>query len=168
MGRTSGYFPDDRETRLACHVRISFASLQTMERLFQRNVDSLKDVFIFVKTFSAEAGLGERTVFYLEFIIEELFTNMVKYNPRTTADIRVALERFRSELVVTIVDPDSERFDLMDAPPVDITQSLDERKIGGLGIHLVKTMADSVGYEYKDRQSKIVIRKKIEDTNVDR
>ena len=53
-------------------------------------------------------------------------------------------------------------FDITETAEVDTKQSLEERRVGGLGIHLVNEMMDKIEYEYKDRQSKIILIKHLE------
>ena len=43
----------------------------------------------------------------------------------------------------------------------DITLPPHQRKVGGLGIHMVKNSMDAVDYEYKDGQNVLTIRKKL-------
>jgi serine/threonine-protein kinase RsbW len=61
-----------------------------------------------------------------------------------------------------VTDFDVEPFDITKAEKVDVDLPLSERKPGGLGIHFVRDMADSVAYDYTDRRSKVTITKKLE------
>jgi anti-sigma regulatory factor (Ser/Thr protein kinase) len=58
-------------------------------------------------------------------------------------------------LTVRLTDFDVEPFDVTRAPAVDIDKPLAERQIGGLGLHLVRKMADTLRYEFADRRSTI-------------
>jgi serine/threonine-protein kinase RsbW len=97
----------------------------------------------------------------LDLIVEELFTNLVKYGGNAREEIRIALDREPGRLVIVLQDFDSERFDLTQTKPVDIDAPLRERRPGGLGIHLVKRMADDVRYDYANRVSTITVIKRI-------
>jgi anti-sigma regulatory factor (Ser/Thr protein kinase) len=44
---------------------------------------------------------------------------------------------------------------------VDVQKPIEERPVGGLGLHLLKKVMDDVQYEYQDRESKITLVKKI-------
>jgi len=52
-------------------------------------------------------------------------------------------------------------YDPNEAPEPDITESAEERKIGGLGLFMVKKMMDSLEYERKGEKNILIIRKNI-------
>ena len=53
------------------------------------------------------------------------------------------------------VVPDVEAFDVTQSRDVDIKATLKERRPGGLGLHLVQQMVDTLEYDYRDRRSRI-------------
>jgi len=131
----------------------------TVQRYFKRSFASLDPIFQFIEDFlgakSIDAGLREPVC----FIVEELFTNMVKYNPGHERDIALSLGHADDTLTVRLTDFDVPPFDVTRTPPVDITKPLEERAIGGLGLHLVRQMADTIRYEYADGRSTITFTK---------
>ena len=72
------------------------------------------------------------------------------------------LKKNEDDLIIHLTDFDVDPFDINKIAEVDTKQSLEERRVGGLGIHLVKQMMDKNEYEYKDRQSKIILIKHLE------
>ena len=132
-----------------------------MEKRFPRHKDSLQEIFSFVSEFCSANNINESNLFEVDFIIEEIFTNQVKY-AKSTHDILLGLDLKGDMLTMTVTDFDVDPFDPTKSKPVDIDLPLEERKPGGLGIHFVKDMADSIDYAYKDRQSKVTITKKME------
>jgi sigma-B regulation protein RsbU (phosphoserine phosphatase) len=133
---------------------------------FARSFDSLDALFGFLGEAMAAEGIdadardtsGRPVRNSVEFIAEELFTNMVKYNAAGNADIRVELERRGNELWCRVIDPDSEEFDVAAAPDVDVGAGAESRAPGGLGIHLSRRLADSLEYDYSRRSSTITFR----------
>ena len=115
-----------------------------------------------VDTFFAATATDPKVRYPVELALEEIFTNVVKYNSAGKGDIRVDLGIRDHELVITVTDFDAPRFDLTsDAPPVDVDSPLAERTSGGLGIHLVKQMMDRIEYSHADRTGTITLHKRL-------
>ncbi|TDI87345.1 MAG: ATP-binding protein [Caldithrix sp.] len=133
-----------------------------MGKKFKRDLSSLGDIFEFIDEFSVKTGLDESVVFTMNLVVEELFTNMVKYTSGNTNKILLELKKEENNLIIHLTDFDVDPFDITETAEVDTKQSLEERRVGGLGIHLVKEMMDKIEYEYKDRQSKIILIKHLE------
>lgn len=133
-----------------------------MECKFKRNIMSLESIFRFI----SEAFTALRfDRFYepaIKLAAEELFTNLVKYNRRTTSDISISITKDGSWLVLTMRDFGAEDFDITKTEEVDINLPLEERTPGGLGIHLVKMMADRLEYGFSDGESRITFLKNLE------
>ena len=131
----------------------------TVRRYFKRSYDSLAPIFQFIEDFLAGRSIDPSLREPVCFIVEELFTNMVKYNPEAVRDIALALGQSDAALTVRLTDFDVAPFDVTRAPAVDITRPLEEREIGGLGLHLVRQMADTIRYEYADGRSTVTFTK---------
>ena len=132
------------------------------ERQFKRDVQSLDAIFDFVADFLAANGIPPSNSFYMDLLIEELFTNMVKYSKGTARDVTIGLRRDGPTLVIRLVDHGVDSFDVTAAREVDLDQPIRDRRAGGLGLHFVRRVADRVEYEYKDRTSTITVTKRLE------
>jgi anti-sigma regulatory factor (Ser/Thr protein kinase) len=133
-----------------------------MEKHFQRDINSLDKIFEFICEFIAENKIDESTAFSINFAIEEIFTNMVKYNPENQNNISISLNKDGNKLILCLTDYDVGHFDITKLKEVDTGQPLQERKVGGLGLHIVKQMVDEIDYEYKNRNGRITIIKHLE------
>jgi anti-sigma regulatory factor (Ser/Thr protein kinase) len=122
-----------------------------------RHVDALSEIFEFSGEFFAANRLSAETRARTDFVIEELFTNVVKYNAEGSGAIEVGLRVEGEMLELTVTDFDSERFDLREAAEVEIDAPLEDRTPGGLGIHLVRQFAKRIDYDYTNRESRITI-----------
>jgi phosphoserine phosphatase len=131
------------------------AAATTVQRYFRRSFDSLEALFQFIDDFLRAKSLDPSLREPVDFIVEELFTNMVKYNPGNQRDIALSLGCTPDALTVRLIDFDVDPFDVTRPPPVDIDKPLADRQIGGLGLHLVRKMADTLRYEFAERRSTI-------------
>ena len=129
------------------------------EQRFDKQLSSLEDVFEFLGGFLSEEELGPDMEFCLNFVLEEIFTNMVKFNDSPRNEVLVGVERADGGVLVELTDFDVEPFDPETAPEVDVDAPLGERTPGGLGLHLVKSMVDKLSYEYRDRNLTVSIYK---------
>jgi len=132
-----------------------------MERHFKRSIDELSVIVPFLQEAVDQLDLDAGSSFILNMAVEELFTNMVKYNGNGADDILIGVEREADWMTIRLVDFDSEPFDLGEAGEVDTSAPLHARKPGGLGIHLVKRFMDEVMYEYKERKTTIRLGKRL-------
>lgn len=137
-----------------------------MQRNFKRQISSLSQIFSFVSEILNKFDVDESASFSIVLAIEELFTNMVKYNIRADSDISISIEKNGVKFVVTMIDYNVEEFDIRKSGEIDITKSIHERKVGGLGLHLVKKMVDDLDYKYINGESRITFTKTSEQINV--
>jgi phosphoserine phosphatase len=126
---------------------------------FERSFDALDDMLTLVRHHLVERGLGEGDCYAVSVAVEELFTNMVKYNPDGTGPIGLQIECTDAELTCRLSDPDSEPFDVTQLPDADVELPVEQRVPGGLGIHLVRRLVDSIDYDYSGRRSRLTFRK---------
>ncbi len=132
-----------------------------MEQHFTRDIESLDAIFSYLGERTVSLDLDDGTTFAVKMAVEELFTNMVKYNRDGRADILIDVRREADDVTIVMVDADSEPFDITSLSDVDTNAPLHERRPGGLGIHLVRCLMDEVSYEYKNRRTSIRLVKHI-------
>lgn len=130
-----------------------------MHRKFQRSYDSLEAIYEFTEEILESGNVAQSVKFPVHFATEELFTNMVKYNPGNTNEILLVVTTGRDGIRVSLTDYDVDAFDVTACRDVDVDAPLEERSIGGLGLHLIQKMVDSLKYEYSDRQSTVTFTK---------
>ncbi len=133
----------------------------TVQCVFARNFDSLPAMVAFTRGAFAGEGIDAALLPAVDFALEELFTNMVKYSATSDADVQVEITGIADGVEVTLIDSDVDAFDVTRAPDADIGLPIEEREAGGLGLHLIRRLLDSIEYEYKSetRQSRITFRK---------
>jgi len=132
-----------------------------MRRRFERRIDALGSIFEFTRTFFQGAGVGEEDRFAVDLAVEEVFTNCVKFHPESREKIEIGLIRSDDGLRIEMTDFDVEPFDVTAVEPLRTDLPLEERRVGGLGIHLTRTLMDALEYDYRDRTSTIIMTKNL-------
>jgi anti-sigma regulatory factor (Ser/Thr protein kinase) len=125
------------------------------ERTFSRNVDNLSGIYRYVEDLMAASDIDDSVRFPIHLAMEELFVNLVTYNPGAQKDILIDVEIANQGVTITITDHDAAEFDVTRQRSVDTSASLNERKPGGLGLHLIQHMVDTLEYDYRGGRSKI-------------
>src|SRR5438105_12865810 len=102
-------------------------------------------------TFLRDQGVSEGTIYTLTLALEEMITNIIKYGYDDTLahEIEIELDIRDNQARVAILD-DGHPFNPLARPEVDVNKPIEDRDIGGLGIHLVRKMLDEVDYERRE------------------
>ena len=138
------------------------ATIDAVEFELQRDIGELDRIVAGVKSFWEAHRLPAGDRFAVDFAIEELFTNMVKYGKPGSTRIRLRLQCEPGAVAVRLVDPDSENFDPTVDRKVDVDAPLEARRPGGLGLHVIPKMVDAFSFEYAGRESRISFKKRTE------
>jgi anti-sigma regulatory factor (Ser/Thr protein kinase) len=127
---------------------------------FARDFGAIEQIFAFTREVFASHGIDPSLLPTVDLALEELFTNMVKYGGGDTP-VKISMDKIAGGVEVTLVESGVGRFDPGAAPEPDVNLPLEQRKPGGLGLHLVRRLVDSIDYAYDEqrRQGRITIRK---------
>lgn len=109
--------------------------------------ESLPDLLAFLEHACAAEGVDEETAFALRLAAEEACANVIQhgYASSDPGPIRLALDVTAHSVTLTIED-EAPPFDPADAPAPDLDTDWEERRIGGLGWHLIYQLMDEVRY----------------------
>ena len=115
-----------------------------------------------ITTFLRGNGQSPKVTNTINLVLEEMVTNIIKYAKPAGGEhqILVTLDLTIGELIVTLIDNGPE-FNPLARPDVDTTLPIEEREIGGLGIHLVKKMVDHIEYQRRDGKNYLTMVKKL-------
>jgi anti-sigma regulatory factor (Ser/Thr protein kinase) len=108
-------------------------------------------------------GLSRRCLFEMNLALDELFTNIISYGFQDQSEhfIRVNISADQGVLTVVLED-DGMAFNPVARIPPEVPCTLDECKVGGLGIHLVKNLMDEIVYERRAGMNVLTLKKSIE------
>ena len=130
-----------------------------MRRTFElaSRPDSSAPALDSIETGLADVGVTQELALELRLIAEEVITNVVKYAEADTIQIDFKV----SDITVVLdVRDNGKRFDPLGAAAPDLEASVEDRPLGGLGIHLVQALADEVSYERRDDWNVLRLTKK--------
>ena len=116
----------------------------------------------FVEEVCEALGFEEMVVMQIKVAVEEAVVNVMKYAypAGRRGDVTVEAASNDVRLKFTIIDS-GQPFDPTVQPDVDTTISAKERKIGGLGIHIMRQNMDSINYERIDNLNVLTLRKRV-------
>ncbi len=116
----------------------------------------------FIDCLAEEAGIDPSLAMSMNLALEEAVTNVVlyAYPEGTDGTVEIDAEADGSVVTFTITDK-GVAFDPTQKEDADITLSVEERPIGGLGIFLVRQIMDSVTYERVADQNVLSMKKNL-------
>lgn len=127
----------------------------------EAKIENLPKVLSFVDEQLETADCPMKIQMQIDIAVEEIFVNIAHYayNPKTgTAMVRVEILPEPPSVDITFIDGGIPYDPLAKADP-DVTLSVEEREIGGLGIFMVKKSMDDVKYEYLDGHNILTLKK---------
>ncbi|GJL73008.1 MAG: hypothetical protein NMNS01_22070 [Nitrosomonas sp.] len=134
------------------------------ERLieFKPEIEDLARLEGELEAFGEEAGFEAKLIWQLNLILEELLTNTLSYGCVKSSDcwIKVALRQEGGILTIILTD-NAVAFNPAVSGKADITAGLEDRKIGGLGIHIVTSFVDELAYKRIGDVNHLTLIKKI-------
>ena len=100
--------------------------------------------------------------FEVNLALDEIVSNVIHHGWKDEGEheVRVRVTRLEDELTVEVED-DAVSFNPLEVPAPDIDQPLQQRAVGGLGLHLVRQFMDALEYRQRDGKNLLIMRKKI-------
>jgi anti-sigma regulatory factor (Ser/Thr protein kinase) len=130
--------------------------------VLSNDIRQIPELAAFVEALAEETSLDPALAMSLNLALEEAVTNvmMYAYPAGVTGQVELDVEAEAGRLVFQLRDA-GVPFDPTAAPDADISLSLEERPIGGLGIFLVRQIMDSVTYVRKGDKNILTLTKNI-------
>jgi serine/threonine-protein kinase RsbW len=134
----------------------------TLDVTLANRLDEVGRIIDLVEAFAVEHRLGDDIAYAFSLGLDEVVSNVVKYayDDSSHHDIAVTLRLGGGWLRAEVRD-DGRAFDPLQAPAPDLDAPIEERPIGGLGIHIVRAMMDAVEYRRENGQNVLALAKRI-------
>lgn len=133
-------------------------------RLHLKN--DIKDLELMIRELDRISSLWQipmRQTMNINLILEEIITNIVfyAYDDNKDHSIIVSLEKVNDTISIFVED-DGKPFNILEAEDPKLEDlDVEQRQIGGLGIHFVKKLADKIVYDRKEGKNILHIVKSI-------
>jgi len=107
----------------------------------------------------ARQGMSTDVSFAVQLCLEEAVANIIMYGAARDDRLEIAVELERNgETLVARIEDNGRQFDPTRAPPPAVAASLEQAKVGDLGIHLMRSFASGMDYERRDGRNRLTLR----------
>jgi sigma-B regulation protein RsbU (phosphoserine phosphatase) len=136
-----------------------------MSMQVKNDLSEIESICRNVEEFGETHQIPPDVIFNLNLSLEEIFVNIVSYGYEDENEhfIKISMSLVDNELIVEVED-DGRQFNPLELPEPDLEQKLEERAIGGLGIHLVRNLMDELDYKRTHGKNILLMKKKINKT----
>ncbi len=126
----------------------------------------LERVSRLVEEFGRTHGLPPNAIFELALAVDEILTNVVLYGYDDGRQHEIIIRltpppSVHPAQVIVEIEDDGRPFNPLLAPEPDVHSSLEERRLGGLGIHLARTVMDGLEYRREGGKNVLVMRTRV-------
>jgi serine/threonine-protein kinase RsbW len=134
----------------------------TAQRTVPADASQLAALNQFLREFWTTTELEPALLRSFELALEEIFLNIAMHGsrPGSVPRVEVSLSVGANAVTMTVED-DGPQFDPLSLPPPDAAASLGDRRVGGLGVHLVRQMIDTVSYARIAGRNRLHLSKRI-------
>ena len=110
--------------------------------------DEISRLVTALEAFAADAGVAHDVMFRVTLALDEIVTNVMRHayppaDDRQEIVVRVSADQ---DVVTAVVEDTGVAFNPLTVPPANVDAPIEDRPIGGLGMHLVRSIAQSVTY----------------------
>jgi anti-sigma regulatory factor (Ser/Thr protein kinase) len=163
----SGAEQSDDITTLAIHYlgddnHNGTAMNEQMSILFKNKLSEIERLGQVVEEFAALHHLPPNLVFEINVALEEILTNVISYGYDDSGEHEIMMRlSCKGDEMTAEVEDDGRPFNPLEAAEPDTSKPLEERPVGGLGIHLVRKFMDRVEYRRRQGKNLLVMKKRI-------
>ena len=137
-----------------------------VRQTFTKEMSTLDAIHRTLETFAHAHCLEGVSRIRLELVVEELFTNMIKYSRGSGGTVKLDLEKALDKIRIELTESDVDEFNPFQALTSPDHKPPASDSIGGRGLFLVREIAEEVSYQYNGRTGTTVVVIKAGDTNV--
>ena len=130
--------------------------------ILANDIAEISRLVAFIDEVGEAFSLASDVVFNLNLVLEEAVVNIIHYAyPKEEHQYIYLSAHVHEGSIVFVLTDTGKEFDPTLAPEADITLSVDDREIGGLGIFLIRQIMNEVRYERIDGKNILTLEKKL-------
>ena len=128
----------------------------------KNDINEISKVINLIEEKGEELALNFAAINAVSLSVDELLTNVISYGYKDDSMHTIVIELYSENdyFCIKIID-DGVAFNPLAKKEVDTDTTIEEKEIGGLGIHLVKSMIDLLEYERLDNKNVLILKKNI-------
>jgi sigma-B regulation protein RsbU (phosphoserine phosphatase) len=128
----------------------------------KNELDNISALIKQADEFFAAQGISRQIAYQMDLSLDELLTNTISYGYEDLDEHEIIIRLlFSDKTLIAEVHDDGIAFNPLERPEPDLSRNIEERQIGGLGIHLVRTTMDATDYRREDGHNILTIKKHI-------
>lgn len=114
-----------------------------------------------IEAFAEQADLPPDVAMHIDIVLDELLVNTISYGYPDGRAGTISLRMQVDDDVTIVIEDDGDAFDPLSVDTPDLEADLEHREIGGLGVHFVRTMMDTVDYQRIDGVNRLTLTKQL-------
>ena len=122
-------------------------AVDSMRQKMKSSLEEMVGLIEGVEGFLDERGVGLKTAYSVNLVLEEVITNIIKYgyDDQDMHEVRVEVG-LRDGGVGIVIEDDGHEFNPLEAEDPDMESALEDREPGGLGLFLTKSVTTEAAY----------------------
>src|SRR5262245_12817729 len=143
----------------ACRFVIAMASLDARRLVLRNDLAELQRLAGWIQGWSDASVVSSDVSFAVQLCLEEAVANVIMYGSPKGDSLEIAIEVERDDgALVALIEDNGRQFDPTKVPPPARATSLEDAKIGEVGIHLMRSFATDMHYERRDGRNRLTLR----------
>lgn len=142
---------------------------KTKELVVESRTENLSDIRDFVSSAARDAGIKDEVIESMMLAVDEACTNIIKHAYKSYPEGEIIIQlKYSSKKFTIIIKDYGNSFEPGSIPDPDLQKYFEQRRVGGLGMYLMKTLMDEVSYEsVPGKYNKVMLSKNLNNAQAD-
>jgi serine/threonine-protein kinase RsbW len=130
--------------------------------VLRNELAELERLFAAVTAWCQQNSIPSEMEYPVNLALDEIVSNVIRHGWKDGGEHQIQVQVYRrGDEVCAEVEDDGLPFNPLEAPAPDVTRPLEERPVGGLGIHLVRHIMDGLEYRRHGGKNLLIMKKNI-------